>query len=115
MTDFTILQAQAHRLVQTAPDHGIPVSAMQQVGAMLVQVAQQLDHSSYTLLRYPDQSWFLLPQPVHPGADETCLWLPAFAASADAEAVQQEIAGIAPDLQVQTLDVVKLLFNGLGL
>ncbi len=82
---------------------------------MLIQVAQPLDHSSYTLLRYPDQSWFLMPQPVQPDAAETCLWLPAFAASADAEAIQHQVAGVAPDLKPQVLGVVEVLFHGLGL
>jgi hypothetical protein len=115
MADLTTLQTQAHRLVQTAPAHGIPVIAMQHVAAMLIQVAQQLQHSAYATLRYSDQSWLLIPQPVQPGASEPCLWLPAFASSADAEAIQQKVEGMTSDLQITVVDTVQLLFHGLGL
>lgn len=97
------LQDQGQRLMQSAPDHDIPVVVMGTVVQMLMQVAQSLDHLHYAVLHYPDHSWVVLPQG----------WLPAFGDDHDAHQICLELA--LTEVEVQWMGVLELLFLALGL
>lgn len=103
-TSISTLVEQEQLLLQAAPTYGIPQPVMQVVVQMLSQVAQELDHTHYFVLRHPDQAWLTIGLKDQP-------WLPAFAYEQDAQVVM----GTPPDLELVSLGILELLFLGLGL
>ncbi len=110
------LAAQAATLVEAAPQNGIPATAMQQVASVLTQVAQNLDHLQYTILRYPDGGW-LTARLVETSPETepiSHLWIPAFGHLEDAQAALAELREQAPELEAASFQVLELLLLSLG-
>jgi hypothetical protein len=109
------LADQQHQLILDGPRHGIPTAVMQQVVDLLSQVAQDLDHLTYYLLRYPHGAWLVLETP--PSGS----WIPVFGHEADAEDTRHRLGSQAQfgeddaDLLVESMGVLDLLFLILGL
>ncbi len=104
---FAPLPAQTQQLLMDGPRHGIPTAVMEQTIQLLAQVAQDLDHPGYYLLRYPDGGWLLVETP--PSGS----WIPAFGHASDAAAIRQSLA--SPDLLIEAKGVIEMLFLTLGL
>ncbi|WP_017326650.1 hypothetical protein [Synechococcus sp. PCC 7336] len=116
------LARQISDLVQTAPQQGIPVSAMEAIAQMLSDIAADLEHLEYFILRDRQSGWWQCLLPVAADSTETIeeAWVVAFGYRSDAEdmlEVLSELGGLsdAPPFQIEAIDVLQLLFLGLGL
>ncbi len=109
------LNDQAQTLIQSAPDHRVPLQVMERIVLLLVQAAQQLDHLGYYALRYPDEAWLSIRTPPTPEDPEGVRWLPAFGYESDGQAVLSTLAEADPQLQLVSIEVLDLLFLCLGL